>query len=52
MVQSIHGWVVAIGLIAPCSLLHLLQALCESPLSFWFGWLSVSERLKMTVIWL
>lgn len=49
VVLSTHGWVATASLIALCFLLHLVQTLCESPLSFWFGWVSVSERLKMRV---
>ena len=57
MIQSVFGWVTVVrltlewvavaGLIALCSLLHLVQAFTESPLSLWFGWVSVSEWWKM-----
>ena len=47
VVRLTHEWVVAAGPIALCSVLHLVQALSKSPLSLWFGWVSVSEWWKM-----
>ena len=47
VVRSTYEWVAAAGPFALCSLLHLVQAFTESPLSLWFGWVSVSEWWKM-----